>query len=83
MVFLSPSYREIRTWERGNSRRGHSLRNDNDKKWDVHPLDWPDTGRAWWADDGARSGRVERVCKGQTTVANWHATLARRKANRI
>ena len=22
-------------------------------------------------------------CKGQTTVANWHATLARRKANRI
>ena len=22
-------------------------------------------------------------CKGQTTVANWHATLARRKANRM
>ena len=31
----------------------------------------------------AKKSDKKSDCKGQTTVANWHATLARRKANRI
>jgi hypothetical protein len=37
-------------WERGDFRRGHSSHNDKVRRaprW----LDWPDTGRAWWAAD--------------------------------
>jgi hypothetical protein len=44
-------------------------------KWDVHhAVDWADTGRAWWAADGAWSacGRVERAAVQPTPRGTQH-----------